>query len=312
MSQLTSFKFVLDWYLNCQFAGLIWAHERGLYQAAGLDVTLIHPNEYPTTSTLNEVMRHELAAGCMEDNLVVRAALAGKGVRAIGAMLQQTPMVLMTAPDNGIQTLHDLPGRHIGMHADGEHLLRTVLTLHGIDHQQVKISVGGWDLHALINGQLDAVQGYTITEPADLKALGLTPYLIPVRHHQLHPYAQMMFTTTTCIKEHKNVLQSFMNATFEGWRQAMTHKQEAAALVAAVSRDQPDPVVNEQILEAMYPIVVGGYDLERLGILNRGRWERNLATYHQFGMVDRLASFEEVVDNQFTPDHNPQQQIGVN
>ncbi|MEM7116947.1 MAG: ABC transporter substrate-binding protein [Chloroflexota bacterium] len=300
MNQLTPFTFVLDWYLNCQFAGLIWARDRGLYRAAGLDVTLVDPHDFPTTSTLDVVLGHEIAAGCMEDNLVVRAALAGKGVRAIGAMLQQTPMVLMTAPDSGIRTLHDLVnGRRIAMHADGIHLLRTVLTLHGIDPQTVDATVGGWTLHDLVNGRFDAVQGYTITEPAELQALGLDPHLIPVRHHQLHPYAQMMFATTDCIERHQDVLQRFMDATFEGWRQAMMQREEAAALVVAVSTEQPNPIVNRQILDAMLPILTGDVGLERLGYLDPDRWQRNLDTYHQFGMVDKVATFNDIVDARF-------------
>ena len=208
-------------------------------------------------------------------------------------------MVLMTAPDSGIKTLQDLPGRKIAMHADGIHLLRTVLTLHGIDPDTVDTTVGGWDLHDLINGRFEAVQGYTITEPAQLQALGLDPRLIPVRHHQLHPYAQMMFASTKCIEQNQDVLQRFMTATFEGWRQVMAHRDEAAELVAAVSADQPEPKVNRKILDAMLPIVAGNVGLERLGYLDRNRWERNLATYHRFGMVERLATVDEVVDGRF-------------
>ena len=33
--------------------------------------------------------------------------------------------------------------------------------------------------------------------------------------------------------------------------------------------------------------------------VDRGRWERNLATYHQFGMVERLAAVDEVIDGRF-------------
>lgn len=299
MAKLIPFTFVLDWTLNCQFVGLIWAHERGLYAESGLDVTLVSPLEFPATPTLDVVLKHEPAAGCMEDNLVVRAALAGKGVRAIGAMLQQTPMVLMTSPASGIHTLHDLAGRRIGMHRDGIHLLRTVLTLHGFDPQSVDATVGGWTLPDLINGRFDAIQGYSITEPAELAELGLAPHLIPVRHHQLHPYAQMMFATTSCITTYSDVLQRFVTATFEGWRQAMMNREEAAMLVTAVSPEQSDPFVNRQILDAMWPIVTGEVGLDRLGYLDPDRWQRNLTTYHQFGVVDQLATFEQVVDPRF-------------
>ncbi|MEM7346816.1 MAG: ABC transporter substrate-binding protein [Chloroflexota bacterium] len=296
---MITINFVLDWYLNCQFAGLIWARERNLYRAAGLEVQLLDPRDYPTSPTLDLVLKYELAAGCMEDNLVVRASLAGHGVRAIGAMLQQTPMVLMTAPESGLRTLHDLPGRRIAMHNDGVHLLRAILALHGIDAQQVDITVGGWLLTDLIEGRFDAVQGYTITEPAELMAHGLTPHLIPVLHHNLHPYAQMMFATTTCIDTYEDELRRFLQATFEGWRQAMTHREEAAYLVAAVSEDQPDASVNLQILEAMVPLVAGDVGLERVGYLDPDRWQHNLATYWRFGMIDQPATIEAVVDDRF-------------
>ena len=297
MMQLTPFTFVLDWTINCQFAGLIWAQVHGLYIAEGLTVRLLDPRAYPESSTLDAVLENEPAAGCMEDNLVVRAALAGKGVKAIGAMLQQTPMVLMTDPNRGMNTLSDLPGRRVGMHRDGIHLLRTVLTLHGIDPNTVDFRVDGWTLNDLVAGRLDAVQGYTVTEPTQLAALGLIPHLIPVRHHRLHPYAQMMFTTERCLSRFSDPLRRFMRATFDGWRQALTHIDEAAELVAAASSEQEDPAVNRDILRAMVPLVTGEVGLDKIGTLDQARWERNLATYHQFGLIDRLPTVSEVVDS---------------
>ena len=37
---MTPFRFYLDWHVDCQFAGLIWAREQGLYSNASLDVDL--------------------------------------------------------------------------------------------------------------------------------------------------------------------------------------------------------------------------------------------------------------------------------
>ncbi len=298
---MTPFTFFLDWTLNCQFVGLIWARDKGLYAEAGLEVRLVDTDEQPDKTTLDLVLSHDLAAGCMEDNLVVRANLAGKNVRAIGAMLQMSPMVLMTGPDSGIRTLQDLPGRRVAMYEDGIHLLKTVLTLHGIDPSTVDTTSDNWSPEALVSGRFDAVQGYIITEPATLAKQGFETHLIPVQHHEIHPYAQMMFATTTCINTHEDILCRFMKASFEGWRQAMTHRDEAAELVVAVSTEQPDAMTNRDILEAMVPIVAGQVGLERSGALERDRWERNLATYARFGLVDRLATFDEVIDTRFLP-----------
>ncbi|MBT6509367.1 MAG: ABC transporter substrate-binding protein, partial [Rhodospirillaceae bacterium] len=157
---MTKLDFFLDWEPNCQFAGLIWAREKGLFAQAGLDVRLIPPHENPDTPTLDLVLGGGLCAGVMEDNLIVRAAAAGKSVRAIGATMQDSPIMLITAPDSGIGELGDLPGRRIAMHRDGIHLLETVLALHGIEAGSIETTVAGWNLDQLIDGTFDAVQGY--------------------------------------------------------------------------------------------------------------------------------------------------------
>jgi ABC-type nitrate/sulfonate/bicarbonate transport system substrate-binding protein len=95
---MTPFRFYLDWDLNCQFAGLIWAREKGLFTRAGLDVDLVSARLNPHTATLDLVLGGGLCAGCMEDNLIVRAAVEGRGVKAIGATMQDSPIHRISSP----------------------------------------------------------------------------------------------------------------------------------------------------------------------------------------------------------------------
>ncbi len=298
---MTPLTFFLDWEVNCQFAGLVWARDRGLYARRGLEVRLVAPHENPGRTVLDLVLENELAAGCMEDNLIVRASLAGREVRAIGAMLQDTPMVLMTAADSGIASLRDLPRRRIAMHRDGIHLLETILALHGIAAGDLNPTLEGWSLDDLVAGRFDAVQGYAITEPVLLARQGFAARLLPLRHADLDPYAQVMFATTRCIEERGPFLGDFLAATFEGWRAAMEGRDTASELVAAVSDEQPSVEENRAILDAMVPLVAGAVGLARVGDLEPDRWRRNLAAYARFGMVDRPAAVEEVIDRRFLP-----------
>ncbi|MEM7123411.1 MAG: ABC transporter substrate-binding protein, partial [Pseudomonadota bacterium] len=88
---MTPFRFYLDWHVDCQFAGLIWAREQGLYGEAGLEVDLVAPERHPERTVLDLIADDPCSAGCCEDNLVVQQGADGKPVRAIGAMLQETP-----------------------------------------------------------------------------------------------------------------------------------------------------------------------------------------------------------------------------
>ena len=294
---MTPLRFILDWEINCQFAGLVWAGANGLYEDAGLDVRLVPPSKRCAAPLPDAVREAPLSAGCMEDNLIVRAVADGAGIKAIGAMLQETPMVLMTAAGNGTRALADLGGKRIGVHKDGVHLLETILALHGVDRASMNIVVGGWTLDDLIRGRLDAAQGYAITEPAYLEAAGFRPRLIPVAHSHLHPYAQMMFATAECIRAHAGPLSRFLRATLDGWRAALSDPARAARHVAAVSEEQPDAAVNARIIEGMRPIVTGGMSPERLGAMERERWQRNLSTYEAFGMVGRAPPLDQVMDD---------------
>ena len=287
--------FYLDWRLNCQFAGLLWARERGLFATQGLDVRLVSPEENPHSTTLDLVLAGARCVGCMEDNLIVRAVVAGKGIKAIGATMQDSPMHLVTLPTSGMSCLSDAAGRRIAMHRDGVHLFEAVLELHGLDPGCVEKTVSGWTLGQLLDGTFDAVQGYATTEPHCLRRLGQTTRLIPIRHQHLRPWAQMMFTTDAMIATHGPALHRFLVACKEGWRQAMSNLEECAGLIAAHSGEHGDASENHCILKMMLPLVAGDQGLDYAVSTDPERWRRNLATYTRCGMIDRTPAYEEVV-----------------
>lgn len=292
---MTPFPFFLDWEPNCQFAGLIVARDTGLFAAAGLDVRLVPPSANPGSTVLDLVLRGGVCAGCVEDNLIVRAVLAGHPVKAIGATMQDSPMVLMTSPESGIATLADLPGRRVAMHSDGIHLLETVLELHGVEGGLVQTTVGGWSLDDLAAGRFDAVQGYATTEPNILARRGVTVRQVAVRHRDLHPWAQMMFAPSAVIEARRDLVVRFLMACRKGWIAAMTDPGRSAGLVAAASDEHGDATENRAILEAMVPLIAGDAGLDQAGAMDPERWRRNLSTYARFGMIGRMPDTAEVV-----------------
>jgi ABC-type nitrate/sulfonate/bicarbonate transport system substrate-binding protein len=295
---MQSFTFFLDWIISGQFAGLCWAVEKGLYRQAGLEVTL-QPWVEDGRSIIDRVVTGGLCAGSSEDNLIVSGAMAGRGVKALGTMLQESPLVLMTKPSSGIRTLQDLPGKRVAMHVDGIRILEAVLALYGIDQAEVEITEVAFDWDNLLQDRFDAVQGYATTEPVVLAAWGVEVRLIPVRHPRLHPYAQVFFTTESCINQYPAVLHNFLQASFEGWRQAMTHRDEAARIVVSLSQGAANLVTERQVIEHMAPYVLGQVGLERFGVLDMERWKHNLESYARFGLISRHPSLAEVIEARF-------------
>ena len=293
--------FFLDWELNCQFAGPIWAREKGLYSELGLEVKLSPPSAQPRHGLVDLVLDHEFAAGSIEENLIVRAALAGKPLRVVAAMLKKTPLALITARGGPIKTLADLPGRRVAMHGDGVHLLEAVLKLNGIDPEGIDLQTGHVCPDDLVAGRLDAMQGYAITEVRTLAVKGFETHLIPLCHPDLDPHSQVLFTSEQNIAQRKEDLRQFLQATFEGWRQVLACTDEAAALVAAHSKEHADSTENRAILQTMNRYVRGQKECEPLGRLDPARWRRNLESYASCGIVERVVDIDLVIEPNLFP-----------
>ncbi len=292
------FTFYLDWIITGQFAGLCWAQEKGLYNQVGLAVDLI-PWQEDGRSIVEKVMAGGLCAGSSEDNLIVSGIVAGHPVKALAGMLQQSPLVLMTKRTSSIRTLADLVGRRVAMHADGIRILEAVLALSGIDLAMIDLTEVTYDLNNLAQDRFDAVQGYAMSEPLELAALGYDLHLIPVRHHHLHPYAQIFFASETVIQQEAATLRAFLAASFEGWRQAMAQREEAAWIVVKMAQGAAHLSTERQIVETLATYVSGDIPLTRFGALDRGRWQRNLDTYANLGLTPYPLPVDAVLDEQF-------------
>ncbi|MEL7097986.1 MAG: ABC transporter substrate-binding protein [Pseudomonadota bacterium] len=279
----------MDWELNCQFAGVIWAMEAGLFERAGLLVDVVPPSRQSGAPVLDLIAGHGAAVGTVEENLVMQAAAAGHGVRAVGAMLQRSPLVLMARGGVGVQNIGDLHGRRVAMHADGAAHLRAILALHDIDPAGVHITVGGWSLGDLEAGQFDAVQGYAITEA---HTLGQGAWLIPLHHPKLSPSSIVMAAGAQTLKAQGAQVQAMVRAVAEGWRCVLADPARAADHVAAVSREHSDPETNMAILSG-----IGAYANGPAGIcgLDRSQWSRNLETLADNGLVPGGVGIDTII-----------------
>lgn len=305
MPPQTSFTFYLDWIVCSQFAGIFWAKEHGLYEAKGLDVNVVSWHDDGRTvidKVLQSASSGELCAGCAEDNLVVRRCADDGSVMVFGAMLQDTPLVLMSRPTQFIRSLADLRGKRVGMHADGIRVLELVLALEGIPPGDLDLQEVGFDLEHLRSDRFDALQGYTMTEPVQLSSLGVDVDVMAVKHRRLKPYAQTYFSETTLLSSRPEPFVNFLCASSAGWLAACAQPEEAAALVSRLMHQDLPTGDRRQAesdrrrsLDRVISLVLGHLPPERIGSVEIEQWKRNLATYFEFGLIPRPLGIEDVV-----------------
>ncbi|MEM9162089.1 MAG: ABC transporter substrate-binding protein, partial [Cyanobacteria bacterium P01_F01_bin.4] len=90
----TALTMQLDWQLNAQFAGVLMADAAGLYQQQELKVKI-----RAATADLDvpsAVAKTHNMLGCTEQTLLLEAQARGLPLVAIAAMLQASPLSLMS------------------------------------------------------------------------------------------------------------------------------------------------------------------------------------------------------------------------
>ena len=97
--------------MRSQFAGIFWAKEHGSYEAKGLDVNVVPWLDDGRTvidKVLESSSNGDVCAGCAEDNLAGHQFADDGSVKVLGAMLHDTPLVVMSRPVHAIRSVADL------------------------------------------------------------------------------------------------------------------------------------------------------------------------------------------------------------
>lgn len=279
----------LDWRLNAQFAGLCVAQARDYYQHQGLAVTL-NPAP-PDMDVVQTVVSQPRTVGCAEESLILAAQSRGVEVVAIAAMLQASPLSLMSLSDVGLHDLSQLIGKRIGVHSDGQKALELVLKLHNIDPAKVNtIEIPYQNKYLrLIDGEFDAVQCYALDEPIRFaQRIGQAPTLLMFSDYGFDAYSQVIFASVQLISEQPEMLHRFLAATFDGWRWAINHPSSTAQLLVDryVEPDYQDMAYQIQSLKMIATYVQ--CDRQPIGSLDPDRWQRSAQQLAQAGLIDAV------------------------
>jgi putative hydroxymethylpyrimidine transport system substrate-binding protein len=151
---------LLDWFVNPDHAALIIAKERGMFEAAGLDVDLVPPADPSAPPRLVAAGQADLAIS-YQPQLHVQV---GEGLPLVRiGTLAETPLnSLVVLQKSGIKTIADLKGKTVGFSVGGfeDAVLGAMLKTAGLQLSDVNLVNINFALSpSLITGKVDAVIG---------------------------------------------------------------------------------------------------------------------------------------------------------
>src|SRR5471030_1088642 len=109
---LTKIRFVTDWKAQAEHGGFYEALAEGLYKKAGLDVTILEGG--PTVNVPQLLAGGAADFGIGSDSFIaLNLVRQHAGIKAVMAVFQKNPQILMTHPRPDVKRLADMKGKPI-------------------------------------------------------------------------------------------------------------------------------------------------------------------------------------------------------
>jgi ABC-type nitrate/sulfonate/bicarbonate transport system substrate-binding protein len=294
----------LDWLHNVQFSGIYQAVEQGFFAEEGLDVE-IRPVVRDQATVEAAMAAEGIVFGCAESNVILQGRAEGFPLVALATMFQDSPLGWMVLNPDEIRTPADFAGRTVGIHPDGDRVIRWVAAQSGLQPESVNAIRIPYGLDTLLNGEVDALQGYYIDEFVKLQqVLGADhpAAMIRASDYGYLAYSQVVFTSEAVLADHPGVVVAFLRALKRGWEYALENQAETVDLVLEKWNPELDRDYQLGSLNLIADLVTTGGTVPVLHPMERGRWATALSRYQAEGIITVEVDLSRLLPTPWNPE----------
>jgi NitT/TauT family transport system substrate-binding protein len=295
-------RFVTDWRAEAEHGGIYEALATGEYAKRGLDVTIIQGGPGVNVPQLLAAGSAEMGVGS-NSFLVLQMAQQGVPLKAVAAMMQKDPQVLMAHPGQGIDSIADMKGRPMFLSASArESFWPWLKAKYGFTDSQFRSYANS---APFVNDKRTVQQGYVFSEPYTIeKATGLKPQVFLLADQGYPSYAGMILAPDSFISSNPEAVKKFVEATAAGWA-AYLHGDPAPAdamIMKANPEQTADVLAQARDKIRSYGIVESG-DAQggRIGAMTDARWADTFKTASDLGLFPADMDYKRAYSLQFIP-----------
>ena len=252
-------RIVLDWVPNTNHTGLYVAKDLGYFKEEGVDVEIVQPPEGSTTALIG--------AGGAEFGISFQDTLAKSfsndspvPVTAVAAIIQHNTSGIMSRKGDGITSPKGLEGKNYAtwdMPIE-KAMLKNVVEKDGGDFSKVNLipSTVTDEVSALSSKQVDAIWVYYgwAGIAANVKGFEFDYFAFKDINPTFDYYTPVIFTNDDMIKNDKDTVKSFLEATKKGYEFAAGNPKESAEILLkyAPEIDKNLAMASQEYLSAQY------------------------------------------------------------
>ena len=301
-SALEPVRFATDWKAQAEQGGFYQAKALGLYEKAGLDVTIRGGGPGVNIPQL-------LGAGAIEFGMGSNSFIplnmvrAGVPAKAVMAAFQKDPQVLITHKRDDITTLADIKGKPV-MIADASINAFWVWLRAKYDFSDRQIRKYTFNLAPFLVNQQAIQQGYVTSEPYTISTRGgFEPQVFLLSDFGYPSYAAMVLAQNRLIDERPELVQAFVNASIEGWRSYIYGDPSPGnKLILAANPDMRQDIIDQAIEQIRKSGMLASPDTEKngLGAMSATRWQSFFTTMSENGVYPTALNWQDAFTTDFT------------
>ena len=215
----------LDWKFQFQHAGFIMAKEKGFYENLGLDVNLL---EYENGIDIEDaVLSKKVEFGITNTPVMIKDRALQPTV-ILASYLHHSPLVFVSQPD--IKTPAQLNGKII-MATDYEYYQSSLSLLMNhffIEGTYVPHSFG---IQEFKDKKVDVLSVFVSNEVYELDRQKVPYNIIDPYEYGFITHAQNLFSSYEFAQNNTKLIETFLEATKEGWKYAIEHTDETIEII---------------------------------------------------------------------------------
>jgi NitT/TauT family transport system substrate-binding protein len=298
---LVPVAFQTDWYPQPEHGGFYMALAKGYYKAEGLDVTILPGGPYVVGDTLVAAGKVQFAMNS-SDHMLDAIANANEPVIAIAATMQHDPQGIMVHANSPVHTFADLNGQTVAVKPGSTwwEFIRTKFHLTSVHEIPATFSVANFIQDPNYNQQC-----FLTSEPYFAAKGGAPARVLLDRDAGYDPY-RIIFTSTTYLHQHPDVVAKFVRASIHGWRDYMQDPTLANAMI-----EKLNPAMSPDWAAYSYRTLKAGNFItgdappsdgkpDQIGQLDPARWQTMYTQLLSLGVIKHPIDPRSAYTTQFT------------
>jgi NitT/TauT family transport system substrate-binding protein len=230
-------SFGLDWRAEAEYGGFYEAVATGLYKKHGLDVTIVQGGPQLNQAQLLLAGRLDLMI-TSNSFLALNFAQEKLPLIAVAAIFQKDPSVLIAHPGQGNDSFAALKGKPIMLGAASRDSWWGFLRAR-FGYTDSQIRPYNFNLAPFLADPTAVQQGYLGSEPFSIRQEAhFDPVVLLLADAGFQGYASLIATSTKLATDHPDVVQRFLDASFEGWHAYVDG--DPAPANALIKADNPE------------------------------------------------------------------------